>query len=132
MNIIVCLDQNGGMLFNKRRQSRDEKVFLDIKSYCDRLYATAFSEKLLHSYDVSFTLDDAMLDRARDGEWCFVESLSLAPYAEKIDRIVIYRWNRIYPQDFSFDLSLNGYKRVSVTEFAGKSHETITKEIYER
>ena len=132
MNIIVCLDKNGGMLFNRRRQSRDEKVFEDIKGYCENLYANAFSEKLLRSYNVSFTLDNAMLDRAGSGEWCFVEDLSLAPYAKRIERVVIYRWNRIYPKDFSFDLSLDGYTSVSVTEFAGKSHETITKEIYER
>lgn len=132
MNIIVCLDQNGGMLFNKRRQSRDEKVFEDIRRSGEPLYATAFSEKLLNSYGVDFTLDNAMLDRARGGEWCFVEDLSLAPYEKRIERVVIYRWNRIYPKDFSFDLSLDGYTSVSVTEFAGKSHETITKEIYER
>lgn len=26
MNVIVCVDDNNGMLFNKRRQSRDKAV----------------------------------------------------------------------------------------------------------
>ena len=47
MNIIVCLDDNQGMLFNKRRQSKDRQVLEDIdiadiyinNSYIDvRLY----------------------------------------------------------------------------------------------
>ena len=45
----------------------------------------------------------------------------------------MFRWNRDYPADTYFDLSLeSGWTRTETSEFAGSSHETITKEIYIR
>ena len=32
MQIIVCVDDRGGMLFNKRRQSRDRVLIADVLS----------------------------------------------------------------------------------------------------
>ena len=49
MKIIVCLDDGGGMTFNKRRQSRDRILLADIKAMTEgeTLFASPFSEKLL-------------------------------------------------------------------------------------
>lgn len=33
MNVIVCLDDKNGMLFNKRRQSQDKILRLNIKEF---------------------------------------------------------------------------------------------------
>ena len=49
MNIIVCIDDNQGMLFNKRRQSRDVKVLEDIATLTDTLWISSFSEKLFEN-----------------------------------------------------------------------------------
>ena len=38
MKVIVCIDDNGGMLFNKRRQSRDRKVLEDISLMTDKIW----------------------------------------------------------------------------------------------
>ena len=35
MKIIICLDDDNGMMFNNRRQSRDEKVVKDIIEMTD-------------------------------------------------------------------------------------------------
>ena len=59
---------------------------------------------------------------------------SINNYIEKIDNIIIYKWNRIYPSDLYFDIDIkNGqWKLIETEEFQGSSHEKITKEIYRR
>ena len=47
MNIIVCLDDNLGMLFNKRRQSKDRRVLEDIEKFTNEVLISPFSENLL-------------------------------------------------------------------------------------
>ena len=137
MKAIVCIDDGGGMTFNRRRQSRDSVLLDDVAAMVEkshtRLLATSFSEKLLTSHGISpLVIDDDMLKNASDGDFCFVENLALLPYVEKIDTLIIYRWNRKYPSDLVFDITpdKNGFSLAEKTEFVGSSHEKITTEIY--
>jgi hypothetical protein len=50
----------------------------------------------------------------------------------KIEKIIVFWWNRHYPSDRKFDLDLSKWNKVSEEEFAGYSHEKITKEVYEK
>ena len=52
---------------------------------------------------------------------------------EYIEKIVIYKWNKIYPAELFFDLSdmLVAENMTEQREFVGFSHEKITKEVYE-
>ena len=34
---------------------------------------------------------------AMEGEWCFFEDVDPAPWLSKAEKVVLYRWNRIYP-----------------------------------
>ena len=129
MKVIVCLDQNGGMLFNRRRQSRDARVFEDISTYAERLSASPFSEKLLSSYGVPHSVDENFPENAKDG-YAFVEDIPLLPYEESITEVIVYRWDKIYPADTVFDLPLTKYRLISTEEFSGNSHQTIQKETY--
>ena len=72
------------------------------------------------------------LDRAGPGELCFAETADPAPWAARVEEIVLYRWNRRYPADLRFTLPLEGWTLVRSEEFAGSSHEKITKEVYRR
>ena len=132
MKVIVCLDERLGMMFNKRRQSRDSVLIADIVSDLDgeKLYISPYSEKLFDGLEVKLKIKDDPLKAAKRNSVCFIEGCSLAEYKNDIDEVVIYRWNRHYPGDFYFDLNMEGYALKSVTEFAGSSHEKITKEIY--
>lgn len=132
MKVIVCIDDNGGMLFNKRRQSRDRKVLEDIAGMNQQIRIHSFSEKLFAESEraVSYLVDDEFLSNAGVGEYCFVEHLSLAPYLDKIEEVIVYHWNRKYPTDFRLDLPYKTWKKQSKEEFAGYSHEKITKERY--
>ena len=130
MKIIVCVDDNMGMLFNKRRQSRDVKVLDDIFCMTDKLWIHPFSEKLYEKYKEKTKVDDSFLEEAGFGEFCFVENISLKPYEDKIEQLIVYKWNRKYPADFKLDLDLSQWHLQEALEFQGNSHDLITREIY--
>ena len=134
MKLIVCLDDKDGMLFAGRRQSKDvalrQRVLELTKESClwmNAYSAGQFAEKAAH-----LRCDEAFLDKASAGEYCFVENRDVAPYAERIEEVVIYRWNRAYPSDMKFPVQLfaDRWQRISHVEFTGNSHELITEEVY--
>lgn len=135
MIVIVCLDENGGMMFHNRRQSQDKAVTERIREICKgkRLWMNAYSGKLYGSMeDVDIITDEDFAARAGDGELCLMESGSLKSAADKMEGILVFWWNRRYPADLWNDLKLSEWKKVSVREFAGNSHERITEEFYRR
>ena len=132
---VVCIDDRGGMTFNKRRQSKDRVMLAElISSFPDKkILINDFSAKLFADYPESVLLLPSPLDAAEDGDVCFIENLPLAPVKSKIARMIIYKWNRHYPQSTALDVNPEalGLSLVSSTDFVGSSHEKITKEIYE-
>lgn len=135
MRVIVCLDDRNGMLFNRRRQSRDRRVVEDILRELGekRLLVNGFSAPLFERAGERIRVEDDPLAAAGREDVCFVENLPLAPWAAAIERLTVYRWNRVYPADMRLDLALeSGWHLVAASDFPGFSHEKITKEIYER
>ncbi len=136
MKIIVCLDDFGGMMFNHRRQSRDRILIADIAEMIGDapLYMCPYSAPLFVDVAITTQVHENFLDRVKRGDWCFVEDRLLTPYAEEIETVVVYRWNRHYPSDQTFDLDLvaNGFCLKDRAEFPGYSHEMITKETFIR
>ena len=84
MKVFVCVDDNGGMLFNNRRQSRDQKVVEKIREIVgkEKLWIKEFSKAM---FEESVVIDDALLDQAGQGDYCFIENEHLSPYEEKIE-----------------------------------------------
>lgn len=130
MKIIVCVDDNYGMMFNHRRQSRDSLLISDVVEMAGDygLWMNAYSAKLFEDEDV--LVEEAFLLRAEEKEFCFVEDQLLQPYLDKVNEIILYRWNRKYPADFYLDLDMSEWKKMDEKEFAGSSHEKITRERY--
>lgn len=130
MTVIVCIDDNFGMMYNKRRQSRDKAVIEKIYeiTYNRRLFIDDYSSELFDSDKV--IISDNMFDEALHGDFCFVENLSLKKYKNRIDEIILFKWNRKYPSDFKFDISLDEYREVLTEEFKGNSHDKITRTVY--
>lgn len=130
------MDERGGMLFNHRRQSRDRAVTEDIVASLGNktLYMAPMSESLFRDTDAHCVSEEDFLQHAGKGEVCFVEDRHLTEFVDRIEQVTVYDWNRHYPADFTFDLSLAelGFRLVQTDEFAGFSHETITKEIYQK
>ena len=72
-------------------------------------------------------IDDDCLENAKDGEFVFVERQNPSAYLKAGDQLILYHWNRHYPSDNR--LNLTGWNALEITtgEFAGYSHEKITK-----
>lgn len=135
MILIVCVDDGMGMMFNKRRVSRDEAVIKKIIEIADnkRIWMSQYSYPLFEKVKTeNVVADDSCLDKVSSDEYCFIEGLSVAKYKDKIDKIILFRWNRSYPSDMKFDIDLNEWKLNSGEEFVGNSHECITMEVYSK
>ena len=136
MNVILCLDDRGGMMFNHRRQSRDREVIKDIFNMIgDRpLFLNSYSAPLFSEKEDQLRIDEKFLDTVGEDEWCFVENRALLPYANHIETMVLYRWNRTYPFDMKMDIdpAFMGLVLCETVDFVGFSHEKITKEVYKR
>ena len=94
LRIIVCLDDGGGMCFNKRRQSRDRALLKDLKAYVDedRLLCSTFSEKMLTEAGIAHEVSERFLELAGEDDFCFVECDGIAERADAVKEIVIYKW----------------------------------------
>ena len=128
MKLIVCLDDNRGMLFNNRRQSRDRVLIENILEYCKgkKLYTNEYSAKLFPENSVEIIED---MNEIGNG-YCFAENFTVNE--NDVEEIIIYKWNRVYPADVYFNIDLNGWKLSETMDFEGSSHDKITREIYVR
>lgn len=135
MIIIVCVDDNNGMLFNNRRQSQDRKLRERILNLTkgSKLYMNSYSYmQFLKDTNInSIIVDEDFLTKASNTDYCFIENTSLASYKDKIDKAIIYKWNRSYPSDVELDISINDtWQLIEKNDFKGFSHDKITEEIY--
>ncbi len=134
VTVIVCISDGGGMMFNKRRQSRDIKIIEDIAALIEdkTLFISNYSAPLFEESSASVIAVSNPLDAAGRGDAAFVEDVKILPHANKISEFVIYKWNRNYPADLSLDISPEslGMTLVSSLDFAGRSHEKVTREIW--
>lgn len=127
MILALCADDKMGLQFNKRRQSRDTAVISDLTENSQVLWIHPDSGKLFVGYEIR--ADENYLSMAEVGQWCFCEDTEYLNYSKKIEKIVLYRWNRVYPADLFFEFP-GQWKLASSRDFPGTSHEKITREEY--
>ena len=135
MTLYFCLDDRNGLGFNHRRQSRDAAVLEDIHSrMTGELLIDPLSQRLLQETEIPYCIALAELTESLPGVHYFVEQREPGDWVALADRVVLYRWNRHYPADrwFDIDLSAMGFSMTDTADFSGKSHEKITREVYER
>ena len=133
MKLIVCVEDRYGMLFNRRRVSRDQAVTDRIltMSADGVLWVNSFSLGLFPG-EARVCVDDAFLKRAHDTDYCFLENEDIRPYLSRVKELILFRWNRRYPFDvaFPFEVCFGKWQLVSREDFPGNSHESITLEVY--
>ena len=126
-NLIVCISNNNGMMFNNRRQSRDrlllEKLCTDYQN--ERIIIHEYSKKLFEGLPVEVTTEVCINDATS-----FVEDPDLIPCEAIFDKIIVVRWNRDYPADKFFNVDMSAYECVNREDFIGKSHDEILIETY--
>lgn len=132
MILIACVDDNMGMAFNHRRQSRDRVLTERILTLTEghKLWMSPNTAKLFQDVADRITVSDSFMEEAAAGDYCFAEQRSVSGCADRIEGVVLYHWNRRYPADLYFDLDLSAYTKTKECEFAGYSHEKIKEEIY--
>ena len=134
MKIIVCLDDRGGMLFGGRRQSKDRVLREDLIKLTEDhvLWMDAYSFNQFSEDAKNIRVNEAFLSHAGSDDFCFVERADISPYADRVNGVILYRWNRVYPADTHFftELFSDKWHLLSSDEFAGSSHEKITREVY--
>lgn len=135
MRVIICVDDKNGMTFNRRRQSQDRILRQDVLEEAGggKIRMNAYSAKqFADAAPGQLQVEEEFLEKAGDGDLCFVENRDIVPFEEKIEEIILYRWNRTYPADTWLQLSFEDWNAAETKEFAGSSHEKITKERYRR
>ena len=80
----------------------------------------------------NINVDESFVLEAANGEYCFVENVSLKDYEKWIEKMIVFKWNRVYPKDFEFELDLSKWKLAESSEFKVSSHDKITMEVYVR
>jgi len=133
--LIVCVDDDRGMLFNNRRQSQDSilrRHILDM-TVETRLWMNQYSAKQFAS-DIcpQINADENFLSKAASGEYCFVENIDVGSHEKQFEKIVLYKWNRQYPGDLHFNIDLSKWALIETLDFAGSSHDKITMEVYDK
>jgi hypothetical protein len=135
LTVVVCIDDRGGMMFNKRRQSRDRVLIQElVESVEGKIYINSYSTLLFESHTDRVEINENPLKECPSGAVCFIENLTLAPHLMDISTLIVYKWNKKYPSDVRLDIDIKkeGFKLLKTKEFQGSSHDKITKEIYIR
>ena len=136
MNVIVCVSDGGGMLFAKRRLSRDAAVISDVEKTVGggALFVTDYSAKLFENTALGAVRAENPLSEASAGDYVFLEEKGISDFKEDVESLIIYRWNRKYPFDTKLDFSpeKEGMRLSESRDIVGKSHEKITRELWVR
>lgn len=132
MKVIVCVDDQMGMMFNHRRQSRDSVVREDmLLLVSDKLFVSPYTAKqFAETEQERLLVSEDFLEQAGEGDYCFVEDVDVMPYVDKLENIILYRWNRMYPTDTYFTISLNDFVLEERKDLTGNSHPDMIREIY--
>lgn len=130
MTLVVCLDDQMGMMFNRRRQSRDRILIAELTAAAGErgLVVSPYSAPLFPADAASVTVAEDPCAAAGASDVAFVEDTPLC--FEGVTELWIYRWNRIYPADRIFQGVPQGFRLTETTEFVGSSHDKITKEVW--
>lgn len=136
MIVVICIDEKGGLMFHGRRQSQDRVLREDVLKECGNiLHMNAYSAAMFgKDTGVSLRVSEDFMEEAGENEYCFVEDGKLDEYRDRIEAVILYRWNRKYPADvyFTWSLTGGGWELERIEELVGSSHDCITKEVYRR
>ena len=145
MKLIAITDDHKGMMFNHRRQSKDQMLRKEILNLCKSktLYMNAYTYSQFEENEknnVKIHVAESFLsacdkhskEKTEEDAYYFVENENLAEWLERISEIVLFQWNTRYPADFYFTIDLSEFHLVSAKDFPGNSHNNITMEIYKK
>lgn len=133
MYIIVCVDDKLGMAFGGRRQSMDAVLREHIVQHVGEhpLWMRNYSCKQFEENKVpALCVDEDYLVKAKEDDYCFVELDDISGYLDRIQGIILCRWNRRYPANLFLKIpgNIENWSIKVLEEFKGFSHDKITVE----
>ena len=129
MILAVCVDDRMGLSLKGRRLSKDSALREKLRALSgERLRMSEYSAR---QFEQAVYAGNDYLSGAKRGDWCFLENADYEDFADAIEGIVLFRWNRHYPSDLQFRFP-GKWALVSSEDFPGTSHDKITMEVYER
>ncbi len=134
MIFVLCIDDKNGLSFNGRRQSRD-RVLIDrlIRMLPDKtINIKSYSSPLFEKYIDRVNVSEELPDKLKNGEVFFSENLDPAPFKDSIEKLILFKWNRVYPSDKKMTLELSDFSLINSKDFTGSSHDKITVSEYTR
>lgn len=140
MTGIVCLDQEDGLLFNGRRQSRDRAVTEKILSMTkgNPLWMSTYSRRIFPedapvcvAEDLVGKLAEPAGENGGKASFCLIEE-AVDLENEAIDEWLVFRWKRVYPADVFLKFPEDSWEKELIETFAGYSHEEIDLERYRK
>lgn len=129
MILAACVDNRMGLSFLGKRLSKDRMLREKLLSLSGaKLRMSLYSRKQFESGTYA---GEDYLSAACPGDWVFAENADYLDYADRIEQIVLFRWNRDYPADLYFSFP-GDWRLVSTEDFPGNSHDNITMEVYRK
>lgn len=129
MILTICVDDRMGMSFGGRRQSKDAEIRRKLLALSGG--ALRMSDYSARQFDAPVYHEADYLSGAKSRDWCFVENADYEDFGDKIEKIILFRWNRHYPADVQFRFP-GKWALIRSEDFPGSSHEKITMEVYEK
>jgi hypothetical protein len=126
MTVFLCIDEQNGMMFNNRRQSRDSAVIDKIITLSseNEVFTSEYTQKILNNGNICN-------DFTNFKGYAFIEDPDDI-IEDKIKTLYLFKWNRHYPSDKKLNIDFNNFKLIHCEDFIGLSHENITLEKYIR
>jgi hypothetical protein len=91
------------------------------------LYMNAYTAKMFDAENIFLTENG--IQEGHSPVYLFAENPDQIR-AEEVEKVILYHWNRSYPADQYFPLDLSTWTKTETVEFAGYSHEKITRETF--
>ena len=132
MKAIICIEDNNGLMFNKRRLSRDKEIVRELEDYLEDEDLVMNESSAVLFEDSSLNIRYEEIDETSD-DYYFIEDNIINEIIDNVTKLIIFKWNRRYPSDIKFNAQvLKEFKMKEYKEFAGNSHELLTMEVYYR
>ena len=143
MILVICVDDQWGLSFNGRRQSRDkaqrrhliglaEGAPVWMNEYTGRLFrADGFIPEDLPDADyrepegaADIRIAEDFLRQAGRHEYAFAEAGDFEDIMDRVEGVIVYKWGRQYASDVIFPRRvLKKFKLAGSETFKGTSHE---------
>jgi len=62
----------------------------------------------------------------------FVENNKLTDHEKKIEKLIVFKWNKVYPSDKKLDISTEKMTLIQQFDFKGTSHKKISCEVWSK